>query len=159
MYRRVCAIDVGYRNFAYCIVDTNNWREPLYWRNFELWPHDFKPNLDDIVGVTVTWCRQNKGMLDACDTIVLERQMRDRFQVMNAVIHALFFGKVRTVNPQSLGAYYRLPKKRAAKKVGGVDYAKRNGVLFPVADKLDDYADAWLMATWQLFDGGVDPRD
>lgn len=157
MYRRVCAIDAGYRNFAWCVVDGNNWRSPLYWVNEELWPHDFKPNNDDIVQVTVQWCQRNKAMLDQCDHIVLERQMRDRFLVMNAVIHALFFGKVQSVSPQGIGAYYRLPRKRPAKKHAGVAYA-RKFAQFPAGEKIDDLADAWLMATWKLFDGGHDPR-
>lgn len=158
MYRRVCAVDAGYRNFAWCVVDSNNWRTPLRWVNEELWQHDFKPNNDDIVHVTVQWCRRNKALLDQCDVIILEKQMRDRFLIMNACIHALFFGKVQSVDPRTIGAHYKLPRKRAEKKPAGVAVARSYGVEFPVAYKLDDYADAWLMATYGLFHGGLPPK-
>ena len=39
---RVLAIDMGYRNLAYCVVDNLSWREPVAWDKDDLWIPDGK---------------------------------------------------------------------------------------------------------------------
>jgi hypothetical protein len=159
-YVRVCAIDAGTRNFAYCFVDNLHWREPLRWTKEDLWreqPNRRRtPTKEDVVAITVAWCRRNAAALAECDYVVLENQIRIPFIVMNTVIQALHYDKCVSVHPMTVGAYYGLPKTREAKKAAGIAVVVRNGVNFGVANgKIDDLADAWLMAVYQLIQTGA----
>lgn len=155
-YFRVCAIDAGYRNFAWCVVDNFSYGAPLEWHHEDLWPpkpgRNGKPTKEDLVAITVAWARRNWAALTACDSIVLENQMRIPFIVMNSALHALFFKRVRVVHPMTVAALFRLPKTREAKKAAGVKTVLLNCPTAPQAGgrKLDDMADAWLMAVFQL---------
>lgn len=153
-YVRVCAIDAGTRNFAYCVVDNFTYDVPLKWVKEDLWkPHPTrraKPTKEQMVALTVTWCRRNKAMLDACDLIVLENQIRTPFIIMNTVIQALYFDKAQTVSPMTIAAYFNMPKTREAKKLAAVRIAKTHCTMQEGVEKLDDLADAWLMAVWGL---------
>lgn len=152
MSYRVCAIDVGYRNMAWCIGTSNCWRG-LRWQKEDLWSrHKRVPNNEDMVKITLGWCLKHKDDLDMCDVIVLERQMRAPFIIMNAVITTLYYEKVQVVHPQTVGAFFNLPRTRVQKKAAGIMVVKKNGLTFGVErnDKYDDLADAWLMMVWGL---------
>lgn len=157
-YVRVCAIDVGSRNFAYCVVDNTNYLTPLVWKREDLWEpikaqsKHVKPTKDEAVQMAHNWCRLNQGMLDACDLIVLENQLRDCFIIMNTVVHALFYHKVRVLHPMTVGAYFGLPKTRELKKARAVDLVSQVATFDPRETKKDDLADAWLMAVYGLID-------
>ncbi len=152
-YMRVCAIDAGTRNFAWCIVDNNNWRDPLHWQREDLWvPRAGRrgtPTKDDIIDITVKWVNAHRALLDTCDLVVLERQMRVPYIIMNTVIHTSFYGKCEQVHPMTVGSFWKLPKKREAKKRAGVAVAQHFAEI-PRAVKTDDLADAWLMAVYYL---------
>ncbi len=156
-YHRVCAIDAGTRNFAFCFMDNLDWRQPVNWRKQDLWApmpkRATKPTLQDVIYITYTWCMQNKTQLDECDSIVLETQLRKPFIVMNTVIQTLFYNKTVVVSPMTIAAYFKLPKTRDAKKAAGVALVQRYAVLH--GDKIDDLADAWMMAAWQMINVGA----
>ncbi len=154
-YTRVCAIDVGYRNFAYCVVDNLNWKTPVHIGNIDLWSDEpnrrRQPTKEDCVEITVKWIAANKAMLKDCDVIILENQLRTSFIIMNAVIHALCFSKTKVIHPMTVASFWKLPKTRIKKKPAGVAVAQANGVVFGKKHyKLDDLADAWLMAVHAL---------
>ncbi len=158
-YVRVCAIDAGYRNFAYCVVDNNNWRQPLVWNKVDLWaPAAGKrgvPTKDDLVRITHEWCRSNWKLLRGCDCIILENQLRVPFIIINTVIQALFFNKCSVVHPMTVAAFFKLPKTRAEKKVAGVLTVGAYAQIDTQRGKVDDLADAWLMAVWKLVQQGA----
>lgn len=159
-FRRVAAIDVGLRNFAWCVADTQEFRHPVHWEVLDLWrpePNRRRhPTRDQIVRLIVEWCRANHNLLSTCDTIVLENQLREPYTSMNTVIHALYLERVVVCHPMRVGAFWKLPKTRDLKKAAGIATVLANGVLLPPAPKLDDLADAWLMATYQLvMEGGL----
>jgi len=147
---QVLAIDVGYRNFAWCAVNPHG---VVSHDNVDLWAPRAKrrrvPTRTDLVAITREWCIQHAELLATSDRIVLENQMREPFIVMNTVLHALFFDKVVVVHPMTVGAYWHLPTTRAQKKAAGIQIALENGVYLPEG-KQDDLADTWLMAQWQL---------
>lgn len=153
-YVRVCAIDAGTRNFAYCVVDNLTWNQPLRWKKEDLWkPHPkrrVKPTKEDMVRLTWQWVQNNKGWLDECDVIILENQIRTPFIIMNAVIQALLFTKVQSVSPMTVAAFFKLPKTRELKKPAAVRVTQQYCVLDKSEAKPDDLADAWLMAVWGL---------
>ena len=153
-YIRICAIDAGTRNFAYCVIDNNNWREPLVWQKEDLWPavrgRKLRPTTQDMITLTSAWVERNRDMLQACDMIVLEKQMRTPFIVQNTVIQTLMMSKAVEVHPVSVGAWWKLPRKREAKKAAGVVAVQRSAVIPANMGKPDDLADAWLMAVYML---------
>jgi Poxvirus A22 protein len=161
-YKRVCAIDAGYRNFAYCIVDNNNWRKPLHWHKEDLWkPEAGKrgvPTKEDVVRITHEWCRLHWKQLRECDCIVLENQLRTPFIIMNTVIHALFFNRCSVVHPMTVAAFFKLPKTRAEKKAASVVAVGAYAEIDTQLRKVDDLADAWLMAVWKLVQEGAISR-
>lgn len=152
-YKRVAAIDVGYRNFACCILDNQDLTEPLFWEVCDLWPVAPKrrrqPTKLDLVAITVQWCRQHNEQLALCDVIVLENQIREPCIIMNTVVQALYFDKAQVVHPMTVGAYWHLPPTRDAKKQAGIEVVRQHGVVL-VGNKVDDLADTWLMAAWVL---------
>lgn len=150
---RVCAIDVGTRNFAWCVVDKQNFLVPVHWALEDLWKSTKKPTNTDAVRFTLEWLERNRGLLENCDEIILERQMRDIFIVINTVIHCHYFPKVRIRAPQSIGAFWKLPRKREPKKAAGIAIVRAVGCKLP-AGKVDDLCDAWLMATMVLLERG-----
>ena len=157
-YQRVCAIDAGTRNFAYCVMDNMSWNRPLVWRHEDLWAPKVgrrgTPNKQDIVKITYEWCVRNRDMIAACDAVVLENQMRRPFIIMNTVLQTCFYGKALVVHPMTVGSFFKLPKTRQEKKEQGVELVKRFATI-PNHAKRDDLADAWLMAAWQLVQSGA----
>lgn len=158
---RVCAIDAGTRNFAFCTVDAHNWTKPLHWQKVDLWPpsrhRKQKPTRQDVIRITRNWVYDNRTMLDECDVIVLERQMRDTFIIMNTVIQTLLFDKCQVVAPVTVGAFYQLPRKRADKKAAGIEAVQLYAEI-PKSVKTDDLADAWLMAVYGLIQQRALPK-
>lgn len=147
---RVCAIDAGTRNFAWCIVDKDRWREPAIWRREDLWApapgRRRKPTKNDLVEIAVGWYKRNRPLLRTCDLIVLENQIREQFIVLNTALHALMHPQVQVVHPMSVGSFWGLPKTRELKKPAGVQVCRANGVALVEGEKADDLADTWLMA-------------
>lgn len=147
---RVCAVDAGTRNLAWCVITSAQPREPLAWQHEDIWGSQRTPTIEDIVRITRDWALRNYAMIDSCHSIVVERQMRPVFIVMNTVLHTLFFGKVREVHPQTVGAFWHLPKRRLEKKARGIAVVQECGLTLPQHTKQDDLADAWLMAAYEL---------
>jgi hypothetical protein len=157
-YLRVCAVDAGTRNFAYCVADNMSWQKPLVWRREDLWAPQpgrrGKPSKEDVVDITHAWCKRNEEMIKACDVVVLENQLRKTFMIMNTVIATFFYGKVKVVHPMTVGSFFKLSKTREQKKRDGVAIC-RSFTTMPTNSgaKADDLADAWLMCVFQLVKG------
>lgn len=155
-WKRVCAIDVGYRNFAWCALDSTNWQAPDAWCVVDMWKprkgRRLKPTTEQAVELMVEWVEEHKILLQGCDVIVLERQLRSPFLEMNAALLALLHGRVKTVNTMTVAATFHLPKKRALKKLATVELCQRSVQNMPktATGKLDDLADAWAMAMHEL---------
>jgi len=153
-YCRVLAIDAGTRNFAYCVTDNNSWQAPLIWKSEDLWAprpgRSIKPSIEDIVEITHNWCMRNRDMIRSCTLIVLERQMRKSFIVMNTVIQALFYDRTKVVHPMTVAQVFKLLKTRNEKKAATVEMCKRNCVMPVEHLKQDDLADAWMYCIWGM---------
>jgi len=158
-FRRVCAVDVGYRNFAFCVLDSSGIDTPVEWKHEDLWApkpgRRGKPNKDDLVEITYAWCVRNRDLLATCDGIILENQMRKGFIVMNTVIRTYFHDKTRVVHPMTVGSFFKMPKTRVQKKEFGVLLAKEHMPNWNCTTKADDLADAWLMACYGLVQMGA----
>jgi len=150
----VLALDVGTRNLGVCWVSADNHRQPKEWMRVDLLSHarNKSPSTEDIVRLTVHWVRNHATWFNECDAIVLEKQMRTPFIVMNSVISALHLEKVHIVHPLRVGKFWGLPTTRAAKKKAAIATVAQNGAVIPhdTHDKYDDMADAYLMAVYQL---------
>lgn len=159
--KRVCAIDCGTRNFAWCVVDRFDIRSPVVWRLEDLWApapgRRRHPTKVDSVGMAVRWVRANFDMLRTCDAIVLENQMRETFIVLNSAIHALLYDRVDVVHPMTVGTFWGLPTDRENKKLQGIACCKANGARLAETGKQDDLADVWLMAVYYLHLKGAIP--
>lgn len=158
-FRRVCAIDVGYRNFAFCVLDSNSIDRPVCWQHEDLWKpapkRKTKPSKDDLVEITYQWCVRNCDLLKTCDEVILENQMRKGFIIMNTVIRTYFYDKARVVHPMTVGTFFKMPKTRAEKKIFGVRLVESFIPEWQCTAKADDLADAWLMAAYGLVQLGA----
>lgn len=150
--KRVCGIDVGYRNFAWCVLDSDQPYKPVVWTKEDLRPNKRgTPSHTEAVQMALAWVNANREMLDSCDALILESQMRDVFLIMNAAIQARFFPKTHEVHPHAMGAYFRLPRKREAKKAAMINIVKEQCPdLCQKTLKLDDLCDAWGLAFYGL---------
>jgi hypothetical protein len=150
-YTRVLAIDVGYRNFAWCVVDSSHWKAPLRLQHEDWWGKKRKkPTRQKLMDLCDDWCNRNAGELKAATWIVLEHQIQKIFIAMNAFLASKYWHKTRIVSPMTLCGVFDLPRSREEKKAATVALARHNGVVFPDARKDDDLADAWLMCMWQM---------
>lgn len=154
-YCRVLAIDMGTRNFAWCVVDNNNWKSPIAWYCEDLITRSGlngkKPTRHDYVTMAYRWVERNRQLIDTCDVVALERQMRTPFIIMNATITALCYGRVQELHPVTVGNFWQLPRDRLRKKPAGVSVCQRNTERdFPPGVKVDDLADAWMMAVYAM---------
>jgi len=158
--KQVLAIDAGTRNFAYCMIDTTNWRKPLLWQHEMLWRGTGKPSRREIVRMTREWAQKHQDDLRRCDVIALERQMRDNFIIMNTVIETLYFDKTVTYHPTAVGHWWKQPRRREEKKAEGIVRVRELSHGFPVnSGKIDDLADAWLLAVYALVQSNGLPRE
>jgi hypothetical protein len=145
----VVGIDVGYRNLGMAVVRDGDWARPVYWQVENLLPGK-KYSEEALYQATRAWCRKYAYFLDEAKAIVLERQMTQKFAVMNTVIRTLYHDKTIVAHPATVGALHRLPSTRAEKKRAAVGLVNGN-VPVPKAAKQDDLADAMLLVTWYLF--------
>ena len=100
---------------------------------------------------------QRQGLFDACDVLLIERQMRARYKCMAAALKALNIDKAKMVAPQSVKRYFGTGNRgkgayRANKKCH-VELARNllNGeerVVFESFKKKDDIADCVAMTRW-----------
>jgi len=161
---QVTAIDVGWRNFAWCTLDTAHLQQPLQWHVEDLWlPNPQRrrqPTKEDLMQIATEWCDRNEQVLRTSDVIVLENQIRTPCIVLNAAIYSRCHGKARVVHPMTVGAFWKLPTSREAKKARAVvivDSIVRGN--FPRASKRDDLADTYLMAAWGMCQQGVATKE
>lgn len=156
-YRRVLAIDVGLRNFAYCLVDTQNWREPLVWKHKDLYPahpnRRTKPAEKEYLGIAMKWFNAHSDLFCCVDAVIFEHQLRKPFIIMNTALQALCYSVQQEVHPMTVGAFWGLPKSREQKKLRGVEVCSAYATI-PQQQKQDDLADAWLMAVYGLVQAG-----
>lgn len=155
----IVAIDVGYRNFAWIKVDAYSWNDPLIWRHEDWWcGRGGRPSREDILRMTCRWITTNFNYLKNAKRIILERQLKIPFAVMNACIYARFPEQCEFISPNTVGAFWGLPSRRKAKKAAGITTVLSHGLSFPDARKADDLADTWLMAVRVLVLSNEVPR-
>ena len=144
----VCAVDPAEKNFAVSV-----WSSEKGFVSFKL--IDVRKIKGDIVDKVVTLQRQ--GLFDACDVLLIERQMRARYKCMAAALKALNIDKTRMVAPQSVKRYFGTGNKGkgaySANKKSHVKLARNllNGeerVVFETFKKKDDIADCVAMTRW-----------
>lgn len=153
----VIAIDMGYRNFAFIHVHSDDWRNPIAWCHEDLWyGRKGKPSTKQLLHMAHQWEVRNHLALQNADCIILETQLKKPFALMNTMIASRHWDRVVYMNPLTVGAFWKLPVRRAQKKPAGVARVKQFGIAFPnVKGKEDDLADAWLMAMKHLHEKGL----
>jgi len=150
-FGRVAAFDAGYKNFACCVLSSDYPLTPLLWRRFALSTGRNKPSTDTLIRALRRFFEENAELFKTCTHFVVEKQMREKMFVINAVVQCLIrerFDKAAVeVAPRTFSQFWQFPSTRDLKKEAAVTYVKRLGVIFPDERKLDDLADAfWLAA-------------
>lgn len=148
----VAAIDCGVRNMALCALDEHGTIQ--HWSRSDICP-DIRstPTFEQLRRGCRAWMEANHAVFANCRKVVLEVQMRKRFIALNHYIAGLL-GRVEVefLAPARLCAVFQLPRKREAKKAATQElvrarFPREYGALL---GKLDDYADAALMAVYAL---------
>jgi hypothetical protein len=153
----VLAIDVGTRNFAFCFLTKATIHRPPIWHKEQVCL-EAAPKEQDIIRCMKVWINNNYITLKGASVIILETQLRDNFKCMNIVLQTMF-DHCHVVSPNTIGAFYRLPKKREFKKKAAVDLVKSILPIPPNFQKQDDLADCYLMALWGLLYCGAISRE
>ncbi len=154
---RVLGIDMGYANFAWCLIDTEvSVTRPTHWVVERIWTKParskkWKPTNDQLFEAMYSWCDQHDTLLRGVDAILLERQMRDKFIIMNTVIRTRYHGKIEMLHPSSVARTFHLRTGRDKKKADAVKICEHNMEGLPKGKrKRDDMADAALMCLHHL---------
>ncbi len=147
----ICAVDPAEKNFAVSV-----WEEKKGFVSFKL--IDVRKIKGDMPEKVVEL--QRRGLFDACDVLLIERQMRSRFKCMAAALKVLNIEKSKMVAPQSVKRHfatgnkgkgaYRANKKSHVELARKILSGKRELVLFEKFKKKDDIADCVVMTQWYL---------
>lgn len=142
---RVLSVDIGERNFAYCV-----------WCTAKGFYEMRVVDLREIKGDSATKMRvlQDRGVFDDCDVVLVERQMRSKFKEMATAIRCFNWGKTVLVAPQSVKRAFKTSTgKHATNKKAHVALArsflsKEERVRFDAFRKKDDVADTIMQIMW-----------
>lgn len=104
--------------------------------------------LNDRFYAMYNWISGLKAYFEEAKLIVLERQMRAPYKMLNTMIMTLYPLKFVVVHPFTLCSFYKLPRKRKAKKLETIKYVKTKVKLPEHLTKLDDVADAMLLCLY-----------
>jgi len=148
---KVLGIDMGYANLAWCIIDTeHNPRRPTHWAVERILSG--KGTMDNCYEAILNWVTRHFKLFLACDAVILERQMKKKFIVMNTVVRTIFRGKSFMVAPTTVQRFFGLPRGRAFKKQAAIELCNEQLDGLPqVKQKQDDLADAALLALYHLY--------
>jgi len=88
----ILSIDVGEKNFAYCVGD----KEHIYsWKKHNVMKKKSQTVIESCIAISKIFEEEEKELVDRCDTIVIEQQMRAniRAQRIGQHIWSWFFAK------------------------------------------------------------------
>lgn len=142
---RVLSVDIGERNFAYCV-----WSAARGFYDMQV------VDLREIKGDSATKMRvlQDRGVFDECDVVLVERQMRSKFKEMATAIRCFNWGKTVLVAPQSVkrafktGTGKHATNKKAHVKLAREQLSKQEQARFDAFRKKDDVADTIMQVMW-----------
>ena len=151
---KVLGIDMGYANFAWCVLSSNQLDQPLAW-NVERILRGKRITRNDIFHAIMAWCDRNQDMLNSVDHIVLEEQLQKRFISANAALRGRFHDKnTEVVSASVVAKLFSMTKRQCNnKKQRAIEICRGFNFQFPrvrKGQKLDDMADAALMAVWKM---------
>ena len=154
---KVLGIDMGYANLAWCIIDTDHdQHRPTHWKVERiLTAKKGNATMDECFDAIVGWVNSHFKLFVGCDAVVLERQMKKRYIVMNTVVRTIFRGKTYMAAPTTVQKFFGLPRGRDLKKKAAIELCEEYLDGLPtVKQKQDDMADAALLALYHLFKCG-----
>ena len=142
---RVLSVDIGERNFAYCV-----WSAARGFYDMQV------VDLREIKGDSATKMRvlQDRGVFDDCDVVLVERQMRSKFKEMATAIRCFNWGKTVLVAPQSVKRAFKTGTgKHSTNKKAHVALARsflseQETEKFDAFRKKDDVADTIMQVMW-----------
>ena len=127
--RWILSIDIGYRNFAYCIMDSSN-RSIVEWRNIELFDQGYPEayNVSIYCQAVIRICNQRFSNLDKSSlTVLVEEQQQYRkgyyksdsvnsmiptifrINIIEAMVHTWFQSALNipviSISPSKMGRY------------------------------------------------------
>ena len=148
---KIIGFDAGYRNFAWVVYEDGVMTS---YNLLDMWPQGGRFTLDNMIHVTRMWVLSHRALLNSADYLVLERQMKKKFCVQNAIIRTLYDDKCILVHPLVLSNYFGLPKQRQAKKAATIEFVRSAG--YDGAGACTHRADAAAMILYALCQ--VDPN-
>lgn len=144
----IVGIDVGIRNLALCALRDG---VPEQWVNEPLVEGRYEPTRN--VEYCMHFVQKHARLLAAADHVVIERQLRANMRCIEAVLHALHWGKCSIVHARTVKARYGLSRRDYRQnKQAAVEYVLRHAPpcaateRFQRCRKRDDLADAFLLA-------------
>lgn len=170
---RICSIDIGKVNFAYCIEEYDETKETedgtlIHYENANLTEGSTKQNLTPVYVNMISHLDKQKELLDSCDYIVIEQQMAfgKRINPMALKIgqhcYSYFLMRYKNKHIIEFPSYYKTQALNAPPKMKYTERKKwaiekateilmnrgdlENLNLLTSAKKADDLADVLLQA-------------
>lgn len=144
---KILSIDVGIRNFALSMYDTDL-------KEFILFAKKDFIKIKDCVA-TMREFTQSEPFLEA-DVILVERQMRSMMKTMATCIRAFHFDKTKMISPQCVKRHYQSSMKKHHKnKIKAVELARtllnpKNLAQMEKFKKKDDVADCVIQTLYYI---------
>ena len=144
---KILSIDVGIRNFALSMYDTDL-------KEFILFAKKDFIKIKDCVA-TMREFPRTTPVIEA-DVILVERQMRSMMKTMSTCIRAFHFEKTKMISPQCVKRYYQSSMKKHSKnKIKAVELARtllnpKNLAQMEKFKKKDDIADCVIQTLYYI---------
>jgi len=159
---RILAVDIGLRNFAWCIMDEHFDVHGL--GKQDLFDGE-NISMDNVCDAVLRWIRDNEDVHHDCETVVIEKQyftpssraaISTMLLLAQTTLYAAFRGRSVLVPPKAVKGFFgtgtgrhKTNKAAAVRKVNelfGASLLDEHRAA--AANKLDDLADALLLARW-----------
>ena len=104
--RCVLSVDIGTRNFAFCLFDVDA-KAIVDWQRISLPPKGKELLIPRLVSFVHGFCREHEAVARAASVVAVEQQMTASMRILEAVMHSQFVGRAVSVNPRTVKRFYR----------------------------------------------------
>lgn len=103
---RVLSIDLGTKNFCYCVYDGATSRIEA-WERLTLPPKGKQLLIPRLAHFLHQFGREHAMLVDSATHVIVEQQMTSSMRIMEAILYAQYLGRSQSVNARTVKRYWR----------------------------------------------------